>query len=177
VHFILKRGKQAPQCELIIVDECSTVDADVAKDLLSYQIPVLTLGDPFQLPSIDGIEFFMNAKPDATLTEVLRQDKNSPILELAARVRQNLNLKCGRYGDSEILPLSQLTTDHLARRCCWSIARNRRRRDGRRLHVQVVWRGAAAGVWRPSRCRRDCRRLREGGGCFSPSPRLCRSCD
>jgi exodeoxyribonuclease V len=111
VHFTLKR--QAPQCELIIVDECSTVDADVAKDLLSYQIPVLTLGDPFQLPSIDGIEFFMKAKPDATLTEVLRQEKNSPILELAARVRQNLNLKCGRYGDSEILPLSQLTTDHL----------------------------------------------------------------
>ena len=33
--------------------------------------------------------------------------------ELAARVRQQLNLKCGRYGDSEILPLSQLTTDHL----------------------------------------------------------------
>jgi exodeoxyribonuclease V len=113
VHFILK--EQAPQCALIIVDECSTVDADVAKDLLSYQIPVLTLGDPFQLPSIDGIEFFMNAKPDATLTEVLRQDKNSPILELAARVRQNLNLKCGRYGDSEILPLSRLTTDHLFR--------------------------------------------------------------
>jgi hypothetical protein len=28
-------------------------------------------------------------------------------------VRQQLNLKCGRYGDSEILPLSQLTTDHL----------------------------------------------------------------
>jgi hypothetical protein len=27
--------------------------------------------------------------------------------ELAARVRQQLNLKCGRYGDSEILPLSQ----------------------------------------------------------------------
>jgi hypothetical protein len=102
VHFILKCGKQAPQCALIIVDECSTVDADVAKDLLSCQIPVLTLGDPFQLPSIDGIEFFMNAKPDATLTEVLRQEKNSPILELAARVRQNLNLKCGRYGDSEI---------------------------------------------------------------------------
>jgi hypothetical protein len=70
------------QCALIIVDECSTVDAAVAKDLLSYQIPVLTLGDPFQLPSIDGIEFFMNAKPDATLTEVLRQEKTSPILEL-----------------------------------------------------------------------------------------------
>jgi exodeoxyribonuclease V len=115
VHFILKQGKQAPQCALIIVDECSTVDADVAKDLLSYQIRVLTLGDPFQLPSIDGIEFFMNAKPDATLTEVLRQEKNSPILELAARARQNLNLECGRYGDSEILPLSQLTTDHLLR--------------------------------------------------------------
>jgi exodeoxyribonuclease-5 len=115
VHFILKYGNEAPQCELIIVDECSTVDADVAKDLLSYQIPVLTLGDPFQLPSIDGIEFFMNAKPDATLTEVLRQEENSPVLELAARVRQRLNLKCGRYGDSEILPLSQLTTDHLLR--------------------------------------------------------------
>jgi hypothetical protein len=97
VHFTLKR--QAPQCELVIVDECSTVDADVAKDLLSYNIPVLTLGDPFQLPSIDGIEFFMKAKPDATLTEVLRQEKNSPILELAARVESVCRTACADTSD------------------------------------------------------------------------------
>ncbi len=115
VHFTLKRGKQGPQCELIIVDECSTVDADVAKDLLSYNIPILTIGDPFQLPSIDGIEFFMKEKPDATLTEVVRQVQPSPVLDLAARVRQKLNLKYGKYEDSEIMPLSQLTTDHLLR--------------------------------------------------------------
>ena len=184
VHFILKCGKQAPQCALIIVDECSTVDADVAKDLLSCQIPVLTLGDPFQLPSIDGIEFFMNAKPDATLTEVLRQEKNSPILELAARVRQNLNLKCGRYGDSEILPLSQLNTDHLLRANQILVGTNElRHRVNREMRNLLVHRrqnceGAlyASGLRivrcqpaaKPQRGQPDIESVREAGGCLRP---------
>lgn len=113
--FVLKTGKRAPQADLIILDEASTVDADVALDLLSYKIPVLALGDQFQLPSIDGFEYFTRQKPDATLTHVLRQAANSPVLQLATRVRNKLYLKRGAYGDSEIIRLSKITSDHLLR--------------------------------------------------------------
>ena len=36
----------ASEAELIIIDECSMVDAELGRDLLSFGVPVLVLGDP-----------------------------------------------------------------------------------------------------------------------------------
>ena len=36
----------ASKASLIIIDECSMVDADLGRDLLSFGVPVLVLGDP-----------------------------------------------------------------------------------------------------------------------------------
>src|SRR5262245_25074698 len=44
----------ASKAELIIIDECSMVDAELGRDLLSFGVPVLVLGDPAQLPPIQG---------------------------------------------------------------------------------------------------------------------------
>ena len=49
------------------------VDAELARDLMSFEVPLLVLGDPAQLPPIQGGGFFTDAKPDAMLTEVHRQ--------------------------------------------------------------------------------------------------------
>ena len=46
------------QGELIIIDECSMVDAELGRDLLSFGVPLLVLGDPAQLPPIQGGGFF-----------------------------------------------------------------------------------------------------------------------
>src|SRR5262244_2471830 len=45
----------ASKAKLIVIDECSMVDAELGRDLLSFDVPVLVLGDPAQLPPVhDG---------------------------------------------------------------------------------------------------------------------------
>ncbi|WP_375701436.1 AAA family ATPase, partial [Bartonella sp. AA81SXKL] len=48
--FALNRRSAAAQAKLIIVDECSMVDEQLARDLMSFRTPILVLGDPGQLP-------------------------------------------------------------------------------------------------------------------------------
>jgi AAA domain len=59
----------ASKAKLIVIDECSMVDAELARDLMSFGVPLLVLGDPAQLPPIQGGGFFTDAEPDAMLTE------------------------------------------------------------------------------------------------------------
>ena len=47
---------------LIVIDECSMVDAEIGRDLLSFGVPVLVLGDPAQLPPIAGGGFFTDGR-------------------------------------------------------------------------------------------------------------------
>lgn len=73
---------------LIIIDECSMVNEEIGMDLLSFEIPVLVLGDPAQLPPVSGGGFFTAGKPDFLLTEVHRQAAESQILRLATAIRE-----------------------------------------------------------------------------------------
>src|SRR5690348_16829599 len=93
----------ASKAELIIIDECSMVDAELGRDLLSFDAPVLVLGDPAQLPPIQGGGFFTAAEPDAMLTEVHRQARDDPIVHLSMQVRAGNRLVAGRYGQSEVV--------------------------------------------------------------------------
>src|ERR1700756_2284703 len=63
----------ASKANLIVIDECSMVDAELGRDLLSFGAPVLVLGDPAQLPPVQGGGFFTDAEPDVMLTEGHRQ--------------------------------------------------------------------------------------------------------
>jgi exodeoxyribonuclease V len=98
----------ASKAELIIIDECSMVDAELGRDLLSFGVPVLVLGDPAQLPPIQGGGFFTEAKPDAMLTEVHRQAQDDPIVLLSMDIRAGEYLEPGRYGETEVLRKSDL---------------------------------------------------------------------
>jgi exodeoxyribonuclease-5 len=93
----------ASKAELIIIDECSMVDAELGLDLLSFGVPVLVLGDPAQLPPIQGGGFFTQAEPDAMLTEVHRQAQDDPIVRLSMNIRAGDAIEPGRYGDTEVL--------------------------------------------------------------------------
>ena len=57
----------ASKAELIVIDECSMVDAELGRDLMSFGVPLLVLGDPAQLPPIQGGGFFTEAEPDVML--------------------------------------------------------------------------------------------------------------
>jgi exodeoxyribonuclease-5 len=98
----------ASKAELIIIDECSMVDAELGRDLLSFDVPLLVLGDPAQLPPIQGGGFFTDAEPDVMLTEVHRQAVDDPIIRLSMDVRAGDYLEPGRYGETEVVAKGDL---------------------------------------------------------------------
>jgi exodeoxyribonuclease-5 len=102
-NFDLWEEAPASKAELIIIDECSMVDAELGRDLLSFGVPLLVLGDPAQLPPISGGGFFTEQEPDSMLTEVHRQARDNPIVRLSMDIRAGDYLEPGRYGESEVV--------------------------------------------------------------------------
>src|SRR5260221_2960437 len=45
-NFELWDDAPASKAKLIVIDECSMVDAELGRDLMSFGVPVLVLGDP-----------------------------------------------------------------------------------------------------------------------------------
>ncbi|MDB5177573.1 MAG: hypothetical protein JWN75_1241 [Candidatus Saccharibacteria bacterium] len=103
LSFILNEESQLNQAALLVVDECSMVNEDMARDLMSFNVPILVLGDPAQLPPVKGVGFFTEATPDVMLTEIMRQARDNPIINLATQVRENGRLIPGGYGDSGVI--------------------------------------------------------------------------
>lgn len=83
-----KARQDLEKFSLIVIDECSMVNEEIGKDLLSFGIPVLVLGDPAQLPPVSGGGYFTAGQPDYLLTEVHRQAADSPIVQLATEIRE-----------------------------------------------------------------------------------------
>ncbi|MDJ1157578.1 AAA family ATPase [Chelatococcus sp. SYSU_G07232] len=102
--FVLNRESAAATAELVIIDECSMVDEELGRDLLSFGTPVLVLGDPAQLPPVKGGGFFTEAEPDIMLTEVHRQAQDNPIIRLSMIVREGGRLDRGDYGAARVVP-------------------------------------------------------------------------
>jgi len=82
-----------PKPAIILVDEASMVDKKILKDLLSFDIPIIVIGDPFQLPPVNGDETDLLVNPDVTLEEIMRQDEGSAIVYLAEKIRKGKPLK------------------------------------------------------------------------------------
>jgi exodeoxyribonuclease-5 len=90
VGFELNPQSEWALADLIVLDEVSMVNAKMAADIESFGVPILVLGDPAQLPPIDGGGYYTDAEPDFLLTEVHRQALDSPVLHLATDVRLGL---------------------------------------------------------------------------------------
>jgi len=141
--FVLNPAAPAKYADLIVIDECSMVDEQLGRDLLSFEVPVLVLGDPAQLPPVRGGGYFTRRKADVMLSEIHRQASDNPIIELATKVRLGKGLLPGKYGDSEVIvgkPDPEtvmsceqiLTGRNITRRNC-----NARYRD--RIGVSSTW--------------------------------------
>ena len=101
--FSLNRQSPVADAKLIVVDECSMVDEQLGKDLLSFGTPVLVLGDPGQLPPVSGGGFFTAHEPDVLLEEIHRQARDNPIIDLAQMARDGTPIPKGTYGDSRVI--------------------------------------------------------------------------
>ena len=103
IYFHLNKHSPLREVDLVIIDECSMVDEDLAKDLLSFRKPVLVLGDPGQLPPVSGAGYFTSGKPDFMLTEIHRQAKDNPIIYLATQARNGIMPDFGEYDESRVV--------------------------------------------------------------------------
>ncbi|HUB63194.1 MAG TPA: ATP-dependent RecD-like DNA helicase [Methylocella sp.] len=101
--FVLNEDSAVTKASLVIVDECSMVDTDLGRDLLSFGKPVLVLGDPAQLPPVKGGGFFTEGAPEVMLTEVHRQAVDNPIIKMSMLVREGGRLVPGAYGESLVI--------------------------------------------------------------------------
>ena len=101
--FSLNRQSPIAKAKLVIIDECSMVDEQLGRDLLSFGTPVLVLGDPAQLPPISGGGFFTEHEPDHLLTEIHRQARDNPIIQLALDVREGREFMRGDYGTAQVI--------------------------------------------------------------------------
>ncbi len=126
--FDLWDDAPASKAELIIIDECSMVDAELGRDLLSFGVPVLVLGDPAQLPPIQGGGFFTEAEPNVMLTEVHRQAVDDPIIRLSMDIRAGDYLEHGRYGESEVVAKDDLDPQRVLEADQVLVGRNATRR-------------------------------------------------
>src|SRR6202166_962742 len=126
--FDLWDDAPASKAELIIIDECSMVDAELGRDLLSFGVPVLVLGDPAQLPPIQGGGFFTEAAPDVMLTEVHRQAADDPIVRLSMEIRAGEYIEPGRYGETEVVLKNDLDPERVLKADQVLVGRNATRR-------------------------------------------------
>jgi len=126
--FELWDDAPASKAKLIVIDECSMVDAELGRDLMSFDCPLLVLGDPAQLPPIQGGGFFTDCEPDAMLTEVHRQAQDDPIVRMSMDIREGRELEIGRHGESEVVPRSELDPDRVMGADQVLVGRNNTRR-------------------------------------------------
>lgn len=92
--------------KLIIVDEVSMLPDEIWKLLLKHKIPIIALGDPFQLPPI-GSDNRVLYRPHIFLDEIMRQDADSEIVDLTLKIRENKTLPLFKGADVQVLPKSE----------------------------------------------------------------------
>ncbi|MBX3551496.1 MAG: AAA family ATPase [Pseudolabrys sp.] len=123
----------ASKADLLIIDECSMVDQELGRDLMSFGVPILVLGDPAQLPPIQtgnssGAGFFTEQDPDAMLTEVHRQARDNPIVRLSMDIREGRSLEPGEYGDTQVVEKGRLDPARVLKADQVLVGRNATRR-------------------------------------------------
>src|SRR5262245_35345917 len=144
--FVLNEDSAAGKAALIVVDECSMVDEEVGRDLLSFEVPVLVLGDPAQLPPVAGGGFFTSAEPDVMLTDVHRQAADDPIIRLSMVVREGGALIGGVYGASKIIGRDEVEQEEVMLADQILVGRNLTRRNYNTRIRQLLRRGSETPV-------------------------------
>lgn len=107
------QSKALGQADVIVLDECSMVDAELARDIMALKKPIIALGDPMQLPPIGAKGYFTTGAPNFTLTEIHRQAQDNPIIRMAHELRAHKRLSSRTYGESCVLRLADLPINGL----------------------------------------------------------------
>lgn len=108
INFQLNVDSPIQTAQLIVIDEASMVGRRMANDLMTFNVPILAMGDPGQLPPVKDDEGLTAGKPDFFLSEIHRQAEGNPIIHLSMLAREGKNLPFGKYGEeAEVIRRSQ----------------------------------------------------------------------
>jgi len=103
VFRVEENRRKAPpirHADLIIIDECSMVTKYIFNSVIEYSKPnakIISVGDHHQCPAIDSSRtpnedsVTFSVKNRFELTEIIRQEKGNPILELADKVIKSID--------------------------------------------------------------------------------------
>ena len=93
---------------LIFVDEAGMVNDEMVKELLSFGVPIIFMGDMNQLPPVFGFSTVLQ-NPNHILTQIMRQKEDDPIVQLSQMVLKGIPIFEGEYGKSRVV--RELTLD------------------------------------------------------------------
>ena len=100
--------------KIVIVDECSMVPKELLLQLSKYQVHIICLGDPGQLPPINKNEDnHLLDIPHVFLDEIMRQEEESEIIKLTMDIRAGKPLNHFQGKEVQILDKDELTTGML----------------------------------------------------------------
>lgn len=90
-----------PKCDVLVdmfvVDEASMLDENLFRDLQSYGLPILAVGDHGQLPPVMG-KFNLMQNPEIRLEKIHRQAEDNPIIRVSRMAREEGRIPVGEFG-------------------------------------------------------------------------------
>ena len=100
--------------KIVIVDECSMVPKNLLQQLAKYNVYIICLGDPGQLPPVSKDEDnHLLDTPHVFLDEIMRQEAESEIIQLTMDIRAGKPLNNFLGKEVQILNKEELTTGML----------------------------------------------------------------
>ena len=100
--------------DVIVVDEVSMAPKTLMNLLFKYNVHVICLGDPFQLPPVDKDEDnHLLDHPHIFLDEIMRQAQESEIIRLTMDIRAGKSLSLTQGDEVIVIPESELNTGML----------------------------------------------------------------
>ncbi|MBQ4566624.1 MAG: AAA family ATPase [Desulfovibrio sp.] len=85
--MVWDRKSDALPYDMLVVDEASMVTRTMFNDIMSYEVPVVFIGDSGQLPPVNSSIFTPLTRTQHVLTEVHRQALENPIIRWATEIR------------------------------------------------------------------------------------------
>lgn len=103
----VKKEKLPKRIKLIVIDEAGMVPENMARDIVSFGLPIIALGDLNQLPPVFGKPYFLQY-PQIILNQIMRQAENSPVIYIAHKILEKGDIDFGVYGDSMVVRKNEL---------------------------------------------------------------------
>lgn len=125
-----RKPKLFLEATIVVVDEVSMTPKSMIDLLLSHNVYVIFLGDPFQLPQINKDDTHdLLDHPHVFLDEVMRQAQDSEIIRMTMDIRAEKPIKYNHGNEVLVIPKKELNTGHLTWADQILVATNRTRLD------------------------------------------------